>query len=909
MLLDRFRRPRWRHPDPEIRRQAVQRLSANDAGEQATLRSLALDDPAPGVRAVAVKRLGELALLRDRLESDPDANVRESARARYRQCLANGSGGGGLQARLDELEHCADAQVLAHLARSGREEALRAAALERMRDAAVLAECAMNDPVARLRQRAVERIADSRTLAGLAETAKRRDSRVARLARERYEQLAAGQARGERDRKAALDLLTRLDELTGAGSHARAELLRLGNRRRSLSALTPELVAELDARLAERHERRAAAAGQASDNLGRLDTLLHRLEQRELLPDSALPELERVLRDAPASTDARHVQGRQWLEAGSRLHGASIALESALATAYAAALRRALESIAWPAALPEPPQLARARHELMRLDEQPVASAPDPASSAGTREAESDPRSAPAADELEHALAGIETDLDRGRFRPARRRLARARKVMDDNRSVPKVLARRLATASARVAEWQDWRQFAVEPKQHALCEAMEALVNDANSAPAERVARIRSLQAEWKATGGSDSASSRALWQRFSAAADQALEPCREWLEREAAERRANAERRQRIRDQLAGFLAGNDAEAVATVELVRIRRTARAEWLSHQPVNDAEIAAVAKAFETLMDRLTAIIDARREAARSRREAPVAALEALLESDDAEAATADAKRLQGEWQRGEQAHPKVERALWKRLRAASDALFARRADRRDVARGRARALTAEAEACCEALEQLAAEPGERPAEAFAEELRQARERFAGIALPEGRPARGVRHRFERAVRAVEQRAGEGRQRQWRDRLVSMQALEADCVARERGDAGMSEPDWPPYLPGTVAEVLRTRWKAAVAERPITSAEPERPRDIVLRLETPGAIDSPPEDRERRLACQVERLADGIGAGSGEAPQAEAWRLAAEALSAPFPDAALARRFWRGLAAVIADPR
>lgn len=909
MLLDRFRRPRWRHPDPEVRRQAVQRLSAGDSEGQATLRSLALDDPAPGVRAIAVKRLGELALLRDRLESDPDANVRESARARYRQCLANGSGSGDLQARLGELEHCGDAQVLAHLARSGREEALRAAALERMQDAAVLADCAINDPVARLRQRAVERITDVRILADLAETARRRDSRVARLARERYERFAAEQARGDRDREAALKLLARLDELTGADSHARAELLRLENRRRVLSALTPELATELDARLAERHERLTTAAARADDESERAAVLVRRLEQGELPPEDALPELRDLLQDATNTAPAPFARARQWLAAADRLSAAGTELESAVSAADATALRHALRSIAWPGELPLPPGLARAEDALARFDEQPAGAnaALEREEQGPVQEAESLP--APATDELERALAEIESDLDRGRFRSARRRLARTRKAMDGNRAVPRSLARRLATASARVAEWRDWRQFAVEPKQQALCEAMEALREDAALAPARRVARIRALQADWKATGGSDSAASRALWQRFSAAAEQALEPCREWLEREAAERRANAEERERIRDQLADFLAAGNIDAIATAELVRIRRTARSEWLSRQPVNDDEIAAAARQFEASMDRLTAIIDARRDAARSQREAIVTALEALLDREDVEGAAAEAKRLQGEWQCGEQAHPKLERVLWKRLRAASDALFARRSEQREAARGRARARLGEAEACCEGLERIAADPEARTAEALTEDLCRARERFTAAALPEDRAGRGVRHRFERAVQAVEQRADEARQRQWRERVELMRALEAACAARERGDAVAAAPEWPPYLPGAVAEALQARWEAAAADRPMPAAEPEQTRDLVVRLEILGAVDSPPEDRERRLACQVDRLAEGIGAGSREAPRAEAWRLAASALSAPFADAALAERFWRGLAAVIAGRR
>jgi hypothetical protein len=905
MLLDRFRRPRWRHPDPEIRRQAVQRLSVDDAEEREILRALAMDDPAPGVRAVAVKRLGELPLLRERLQADPDANVRESARARYRQCLASGCGGGDLQARLTELAQCADAQVLAHLARSGREEPVRAAALERVQDAAVLAECAINDPVARLRQRAVERISDVDVLAGLAEAMRRRDTRLARVARERWQRLAAERARGDRDRDRASDLLRRLEALTGRGEHARAELLRLENLRRGLATLPADLAAELDQRLDAARRRLDDATDRARTEGARVAELVNRLDDGVVTPEAALPELETLLPGIADASGEVTERARRWLDAGRRLEAAWSALHAAEAAADAGALARALDEVDWPQNLTEPAALARARARLAELevalpDAPPAAPTPAPGGSPPpARQAQ------PAA--LDEALSAIEADLDRGRFRSARQRLARTRRRIGENAALPRRLARRLAAASARIAEWRDWRQFAVEPKQESLCEAMEALAADAAPAAAERVARVRSLQAEWKATGGSDSAASRALWERFSAAADQALEPCREWLQREAAERQANAEARAQIRNQLTRFLTDADVEAIATAELVRIRATARSEWLSRHPVDDEDTGRIAAEFEAAMDRLTAIIEHRREAARGGREALVAQLEALLEWGDVDAAVAEAKRLQGEWQRGEQAHPRVERALWRRLRAASDALFARRAKRRGAERSEAQTRIAEAEACCEALEALVETAQAHDAGVPGGELRRVRERFAAIPLPQTRAGHGVRRRFERAARSVEECIQADRQRQWRQRVEALRELEVLCAARERGEA-VAPPEWPDYLPGTVVDALKHRWAEAEAGRPVTATPQQQCRDWILRLEILAGIDSPAEDRERRLACQVERLAEGIGAGGREAPRAEAWRLAAAVLAAPLPVPELAQRFWSALTEVVARP-
>lgn len=233
MRLPRLRRPRLHDRDPARRRVAVARLAASDkaVGE---LAELVHHDPDAGVRAAAVKRLEDLALLRRCLEGDADALVRESARARYRQLLAGGRQ--PLAVRRAELERCPDGQILAHVARSGREEALRAAALARVAEPAVLEEAARHDPSARLRRQAVELLDDRAALTRLARPGPDGDRRLARLARERLEGLTAEdreQAASEQEAERLTAALWALLEESGGSRAARRD--RLVNRWRRLA--------------------------------------------------------------------------------------------------------------------------------------------------------------------------------------------------------------------------------------------------------------------------------------------------------------------------------------------------------------------------------------------------------------------------------------------------------------------------------------------------------------------------------------------------------------------------------------------------------------------------------------------------------------------------------------------------
>lgn len=126
--------------DPELRRAAI---GDGRVGRNA-LRRLLSTDPDAGVREAAARRLSDLVLLRQAFESDVDERVRETARARYRQILAGGDHF-ELEYRLAALAACSDGQIIAHMARSAREPALRQAAIERLADRSLLEEVIAHD--------------------------------------------------------------------------------------------------------------------------------------------------------------------------------------------------------------------------------------------------------------------------------------------------------------------------------------------------------------------------------------------------------------------------------------------------------------------------------------------------------------------------------------------------------------------------------------------------------------------------------------------------------------------------------------------------------------------------------------------------------------------------------------------
>ncbi|HSH14333.1 MAG TPA: DUF349 domain-containing protein [Desulfurivibrionaceae bacterium] len=136
MLLSLFRKAKWQHRDPEVRRAAVQALTDAD---QEILATMARTDQDRGVRLVAITRLSDHVVLSE-LAAVAEVEIAATARQRREQLFH-----AALLAEV-ELEACREALVgltnqalLADLAGRAEQPAVRLAAVEKLGDQDLLA--------------------------------------------------------------------------------------------------------------------------------------------------------------------------------------------------------------------------------------------------------------------------------------------------------------------------------------------------------------------------------------------------------------------------------------------------------------------------------------------------------------------------------------------------------------------------------------------------------------------------------------------------------------------------------------------------------------------------------------------------------------------------------------------------
>ncbi|WP_181919229.1 DUF349 domain-containing protein [Alkalilimnicola ehrlichii] len=846
------------------------------------LTALAQTDDDAAVRRSAVKCLVDLASLRERAESDDNACVRETATNRYRQLLAGGGDELSLDGRLQELQICEDSSVLAHVARTGREPEVRLAALARVNSEAVLLEAACNDNARKVREVALERLTAAESLEQVASTLKERDKRLAKTARDRLRAVEEAQLRARRNEQAYQVLLTELQAHRQApmSQGYRAATQRLQNRWQGVDGVPPEVLAKQWQEALERCQARAetevvpeAEAAAESAELSEAG-----LSVWERLPaEPTEQDIAELCRIAPANDPLfaaylrqaqRYIAERKGIRETVEVLADLPQLSDAQLKKKLRRLESLIERVAWEPVAPGPVGLEAAQSTLVAgLAEQ-------------QRRRE---RNAKYSKELESCLQALDDALTEGTLRKARECFKQARSLIDHLPDQAKSDAnQRLRPYQARLSELRDWRRFATLPKQRMLCEQMEALLHS-ELEPAELSAQSKRLQQEWQATGGSDSAEGRELWERFRQASEQIHERCRPFFEQQKQLRERNLAERERICVQLEGFIGSEKFDQADGDFLAKVRQQARTEWQATGLVERKSGRVAQRRFDGLMRQLSERIELLSRQRCEQRQRVLDSAIAVRDGDNELSAKIDKiKVLQQEWRQIGRISTAQERRLMSEWRAVCDAIFQRREEVRQASEQRRQSNLEQAKDLCEQVQALvAAEPAE-----VARQVGKWRGLAAHLSkigpLPRDAQAE-IKKTMERLVAT-----GESQLRAYRltqelaclDRWARLAELCAELEAVEAGnETRLAELEQAWSAEAEVPVPLRARWQRARealsagdggAAASASDEARELRRRLCVRLEILAGMVSPDEDKALRMDLQVERLAQGLSAGGEE---------------------------------------
>ena len=256
-------------------------------------------------------------------------------------------------------------------------------------------------------------------------------------------------------------------------------------------------------------------------------------------------------------------------------------------------------------------------------------------------------------------------------------------------------------------AEWKRWVNTTV---QEELCAKAEALLAEEDL---ERAANtLRELDAGWKQAKEAPKDQAEALWTRFKAARDQVKSRTDAFFAKQAEELAGNLKKKEALCEKAAGL-----AESSDWLKTAEELRQLQAEWKEIGPVPRAVSQRVWERFRKPCDHFFTRWQEHRNLRShewadnlAKKEALCEKAEALRESTDWEAGSAEIKRLQAEWRTIGAVKKTRSEAIWQRFRAACDHFFDRYKNRDEHARQAAQDAR---EGICAELEALLPAEGE----------------------------------------------------------------------------------------------------------------------------------------------------------------------------------------------------
>jgi len=487
-------------------------------------------------------------------------------------------------------------------------------------------------------------------------------------------------------------------------------------------------------------------------------------------------------------------------------------------------------------------------------------------------------------------LAQMETELGEGRVQQAsvcRDKLGDREKKLSALGYRPSIQQqRRSKLANARLRELRDWRRFGTDNAREELLQRMHELAS-APLEPLKQAEAIKGLRAAWKQLDKRDGIPAETLWQAFDEAAEAAYAPCREYYEAQANQRGQNvAARRQFLEELERDFDAVDWQQADWAAQEQRVQR-AKKNWPRLGGVERNDWEALNARFKLCLAAFERQLSSRRESEKRRREALIDQLEALVDEPDLAKALAATREAQATWRPDVSCSQRVEQGMWRRFKAACDAVYERQRARADEQRRHEQEQVSELQRLCEQAEALAEEAREQP-EGVRRRLDELRQQWRDSTAKLPRRSKALQQRFDAAIRAISE-AGEalarGKQAAAQTALLKKASLCDALEAQLFGPAQAAQYEalvsaWQELdaLPDTALEqALAERFARALellssggdasALTALAQENLQRRQGLCLQLEILCGVESPAAFTEERLAMQVQLLA---GAMTGQ---------------------------------------
>lgn len=833
-FVRRLFKPRWQSRDAAVRLAAVMH---DDTPElKSMLPVLAREDSDARVRLAVLRRLADPGVAQAMAHDDSDGDVRKAAESQWLELLSGTHASAPpLVERVRLLRAQDDLRLIEYIATRAPEAELRLAALERVTRPALIAERATGDTDAGIRMAALERVDDEAQLARIAERARKNDKQINRRAREKIDALRLTRGDQATILEHARSLCVRLEGLIRDGGSVEAEA--------AIAHTWNEIASQVPADLVTRYSNATQLLA-----LGRDPERVANMRERKAL-DGELTQLEKLL--GTATSNQYDLLSEQWDAIRERV-SSLVAVDAdadASLTPRTTAIQARLDSLQPAIVVPEEEDAAEIAARVRFTAAVEALDAEREQEKTRSRELNST---------LAQCLDSIESSIESGQTAEANqhyRHLRDLRKQLGDG--VAASLRGRLASVDKQYDDINKWQRWSDAQRRRQLCEEVAALPASGLH-PDALATRVREAQAEWKRLDeidGRGDAAGGGLTTRFRALCRDAIKPAKPYFDKRDELRKAKAEQLNALLLRLGGLVGDEETPDSDVRELNSARREAASALRELDAVDPRERKALAQRFKDILGRFDTRIDAHYSSVEAAKNTLISSADGLAEQANVRDAISAARDLQQRWKAAGNGRRGRDEAQWRTFRAAIDNVFARADAERNERTSQEQALHAEASSLCAELEALAA------AETPPERAEQQRIDAAWNALSVADPV--LRDRFSAAQLKLREAGERHSQQAQRAEYTTWEQHYALCRRIERGELSgdAASQAVAALAPLAIAgEDMRARMDAALNGSPRDTGSADALHDCLLQLEALAGIESPEEDRQRRMDLQVSRL-------------------------------------------------
>ncbi|MEW6991562.1 DUF349 domain-containing protein [Colwelliaceae bacterium 6441] len=413
-------------------------------------------------------------------------------------------------------------------------------------------------------------------------------------------------------------------------------------------------------------------------------------------------------------------------------------------------------------------------------------------------------------------------------------------------------LQRLYDAAQEKISELSDWEHYIATPRKQSLLEKVSQLVHQPLDNPNEQAKKVKEYRRLWNSLGHADDEIEQTLNKEFNNACEQAFAPCRLFYAEQDKIRAQHLVNRLAIIEKAKKFADDFDQNKANWKSTDGQLNQLKQQWHDAGEIERDKYKQINEQFNALLKPVRMAINHYYQENSLAKSNLIKQAEKLLDVDDVQSAVNDIKHLQKQWREIGYSGLKEENKLWQSFRVINDALFERRNLNQASLKDQQKKLRDHYDEAIKRIEEQAfIDLNKSALNAARLELTQLKQQ----AIDENISLKPIMVKIDTLLSRIEQAfiqlKSEEELQVWQDVFLSLEvSINNDITTSAH------------YI------ALPSHWQKKLSDLPLEPGQFEQRLEQTIALEILSKIDSPEEDKARRLAIQIDLLQSHMSSGN-----------------------------------------